>query len=426
MTLTSSSKRRKIGLRSRSCRGLFDDDGDDNISGEVNLTAMAVDHHHAAGSQQNRLELPEEEIFKVELMYSSRTSQAFVCPCLANLYVYKKFSTTPTPTSTTLTSKLLAESRNDSWDLFVTGIPVLVLDSNQSSPQETTSVVQLQIRVAEYGTGFTLWKHNLSSFSRYCAVDSSFHTMFIGTKVATRLLLDFTIEHIPQRWFIYNGYKALFAFVSRLVHVHDQRFDNTFHASSGQADHFCTVLFSAYHIVETVGFGHVGRYDRLFHDVKKKNSFIFPLLTVGLYLWTDKICLHVEMLVFNFSFVERAFYLSKLIYYLYSEKNASRSTKYLFIRISNKMTGYRNRQLSARLVHFACFALRNVVALNGRSILHQAVLKEDIFCNGNRFPLHLFSSTQSTISKVNRPSAGSLMCKLIRCQRISHPLLKLL
>ncbi|KRX40541.1 hypothetical protein T05_5174, partial [Trichinella murrelli] len=48
----------------------------------------------------------------------------------------------------------------------------------------------------------------------------------------------------------------------------------------------------------------------------------------------------------------------------------------------------------------ACRALRNVVAVNGRSILHQVVLKEDIFCNGNRFPLHLFSSAQSTISKV--------------------------
>ncbi|XP_003379886.1 hypothetical protein Tsp_03535 [Trichinella spiralis] len=209
----------RIGLRSRSCRGLFDDDGDDNISGEVNLTAMAVDHHHAAGSQQNRLELPEEEIFKVELMYSSRTSQAFVCPCLANLYVYKKFSTTPTPTSTTLTSKLLAESRNDSWDLFVTGIPVLVLDSNQSSPQETTSVVQLQIRVAEYGTGFTLWKHNLSSFSRstdtYCAVDSSFHTMFIGTEGGYQTTVGISFDHSPSARKFYQQLRILQSSISR-------------------------------------------------------------------------------------------------------------------------------------------------------------------------------------------------------------------
>ncbi|OUC42590.1 hypothetical protein D917_02816 [Trichinella nativa] len=246
-----------IGLRSRSCRGLFDDDGDDNISGEVNLTAMAVDHHHAAGSQQNRLELPEEEIFKVELMYSSRTSQAFVCPCLANLYVYKKFSTTSksTPTSTTLTSKLLAESRNDSWDLFVTGIPVLVLDSNQSPTQETTSVVQLQIRVAEYGTGFTLWKHNLSSFSRYanlffvnffyhlhalykhttnmspfnyfltvekniyafsyCAVDSSFHTMFIGTEGGYQTTVGISFDHSPSARKFYQQLRILQSSISR-------------------------------------------------------------------------------------------------------------------------------------------------------------------------------------------------------------------
>ncbi|KRY58911.1 Poly(A) polymerase gamma [Trichinella britovi] len=207
----------EIGLRSRSCRGLFDDDDDDNISGEVNLTAMAVDHHHAAGSQQNRLELPEEEIFKVELMYSSRTSQAFVCPCLANLYVYKKFSTTPTPTptSTTLTSKLLAESRNDSWDLFVTGIPVLVLDSNQSPTQEATSVVQLQIRVAEYGTGFTLWKHNLSSFSRYCAVDSSFHTMFIGTEGGYQTTVGISFDHSPSARKFYQQLRILQSSISR-------------------------------------------------------------------------------------------------------------------------------------------------------------------------------------------------------------------
>ncbi|KRY11469.1 hypothetical protein T12_16244 [Trichinella patagoniensis] len=96
-------------------------------------------------------------------------------------------------------------------------------------------------------------------------------------------------------------------------------------------------------------------------------------------------------------------------------QKTSRSTKYLFIRISNEMTGYRNRQLSSRLVDFACRALRNVVAVKGRSILRQAVLKEDIFCNGNRFPLHLFSSAQSTISK-RRIAFDNLSVDLMRSE----------
>uniref|UniRef100_A0A5S6Q210 Nucleoporin NUP35 n=1 Tax=Trichuris muris TaxID=70415 RepID=A0A5S6Q210_TRIMR len=137
---------KKLGPRTRSCRGLMEEE-------EYGSSSWA--------SADSRLELPEEEIFKVELMYSSRTSQAFVCPCLANLYHYGSGG---------------GGSSSDDWSLFATGVPLLVVDSGP-----TQAVAKLQIRLAELGTGFTLWRQPVSPFTRYCAVDSGFHTMFTST-----------------------------------------------------------------------------------------------------------------------------------------------------------------------------------------------------------------------------------------------------
>ncbi|KFD55235.1 hypothetical protein M513_03876 [Trichuris suis] len=124
----------EVGLRSCSCRTLMDED------------------EYGSGSwtpADSRLELPEEEVFKVELMYSSRTSQAFVCPCLANLYRYGRDDGDTNGSS-------------DDWILFATGVPLLVVDSGAPSQ----SVAKLQIRLAELGTGFTLWRQPVSPFTR--------------------------------------------------------------------------------------------------------------------------------------------------------------------------------------------------------------------------------------------------------------------
>ncbi|KHJ45210.1 hypothetical protein D918_04514 [Trichuris suis] len=124
-----------VGLRSCSCRTLMDED------------------EYGSGSwtpADSRLELPEEEVFKVELMYSSRTSQAFVCPCLANLYRYGRDDGDTNGSS-------------DDWILFATGVPLLVVDSGAPSQ----SVAKLQIRLAELGTGFTLWRQPVSPFTRF-------------------------------------------------------------------------------------------------------------------------------------------------------------------------------------------------------------------------------------------------------------------
>ncbi|CDW59009.1 hypothetical protein TTRE_0000733801 [Trichuris trichiura] len=142
-----------VGVRSCSCRTLMDED------------------EYGSGSwtpSDSRLELPEEEVFKVELMYSSRTSQAFVCPCLANLYRYGREDGDNNGSSS---------SSSDDWTLFATGVPLLVVDSGAPSQ----SVAKLQIQLAELGTGFTLWRQPVSPFTRYCAVDSGFHTMFTST-----------------------------------------------------------------------------------------------------------------------------------------------------------------------------------------------------------------------------------------------------
>lgn len=96
------------------------------------------------------------------MMYSSRGTKVFVCSCLANLYFDQS-----QPSYSNQTPSV-------QWELIVTGIPVVLMNCGES---RCRSNKQLQIILAERGTGFTLWKEVITDFSRYEEAERTFHTL---------------------------------------------------------------------------------------------------------------------------------------------------------------------------------------------------------------------------------------------------------
>ncbi|VDP12126.1 unnamed protein product [Soboliphyme baturini] len=126
--------------------------------------------------------LADQELFKVELMYTSRTSKAFVCSCLANLY-QKRSGAAP------------AKAKDGKeWFLVATGIPVLVAELRETRNGGPPTCV-LQMRMTEYGTGFTLWMESLDQSSRYIDNEPGFHTVEIKKNDDSNLTVGLSFDN---------------------------------------------------------------------------------------------------------------------------------------------------------------------------------------------------------------------------------------
>ncbi len=136
----------------------------------------------AATMSKRKATLSDSEVSQVELMYRSNSTQVFVCSCLANLYW----------------SAAHGRTAGVDWELGFTGIPVVLLNLGDS---RCRSRRQLEILIAERGTGFTLWRDTIDTLTRYTQVDQSFHTMLMSDNHSRLVGLSFDNSYSAMRFF---------------------------------------------------------------------------------------------------------------------------------------------------------------------------------------------------------------------------------
>ncbi|XP_071941811.1 uncharacterized protein [Antedon mediterranea] len=119
--------------------------------------------------------ISDEEVRQIEAFFLSLNCQVYVCPGLANLY----FTT------------LEGIANLSGWELVQKGIPAVVY--NRGNPGSRRDK-QLQIYLAERGTGFVLWNDSLNQQSNYKSPSKNFHTMALSTEPGKIAGLSFDSE----------------------------------------------------------------------------------------------------------------------------------------------------------------------------------------------------------------------------------------
>lgn len=112
--------------------------------------------------------LSEFDLDKIEMFYRSHKTFVFVGQCAAGLY---------------LTQAELVDGGRSSrpaihgWKFLCAGVPVLIFNKGDTRSRDKR---QIEICLAERGTGFRLWHDVIDNLSNYSAVHSSFHTMYLS------------------------------------------------------------------------------------------------------------------------------------------------------------------------------------------------------------------------------------------------------
>lgn len=135
-----------------------------------------------ADSGRDDTQVTEQDIVQVESFFRSHLTEVYVCECLANLYHMNMGPSCNQPASSASswssgrsdTSSECSLASSPAWELARTGIPVLLFDKGVTRAR---SKRQLQIVLAERGTGFALWFDVLDNLSNYRALASTFHAM---------------------------------------------------------------------------------------------------------------------------------------------------------------------------------------------------------------------------------------------------------
>lgn len=113
-------------------------------------------------------QLSDSDLEKIEMFYRSHRTHLFVGRCLVNLYV----------TETDLVDGgRISRPRIQDWKLTLTGIPVLIFNKGDTKSRDKR---QIQICLAERGTGFPLWSDIIDSLSSYAVTQPTFHTMYLS------------------------------------------------------------------------------------------------------------------------------------------------------------------------------------------------------------------------------------------------------
>ncbi|XP_003740902.1 uncharacterized protein LOC100901154 [Galendromus occidentalis] len=128
--------------------------------------------------------LTDFEVDQIEHCYRSQKTSVYVARCLANLYFTR------------------ADQRGNpvAWELSSCGVPVLILDRGESKARSTR---QLQIILAEKGTGFALWRDKIDNLSQYkCpGEEASFQTMYLSYDHREMIGFSFDLEGAAQDFF---------------------------------------------------------------------------------------------------------------------------------------------------------------------------------------------------------------------------------
>lgn len=132
--------------------------------------------------------LNENEISQIENFFRAHKSHVYVGRCLVNLYFTK---------TDLINGGRNSKPRIHEWELSRTGIPVIIFDKGETKARDKR---QLQICLAERGTGFVLWKDIIDNLSDYSAHHPCFHTLYLSCDHRKMAGLSFDSQSAAQQF----------------------------------------------------------------------------------------------------------------------------------------------------------------------------------------------------------------------------------
>lgn len=136
-----------------------------NSSGKQQTSSAPGNHHQQNSSQM----LDENELLQIELNFKAHKTYVYVCRCLANLYFTK---------TDLINGGRVSSPRAHEWELNRTGVPLIVFDKGDTRSRPKR---QLQLILAERGTGFALWKDIIDNLTDYKSIAATFHTLYTSS-----------------------------------------------------------------------------------------------------------------------------------------------------------------------------------------------------------------------------------------------------
>ena len=138
-----------------------------NCSSSVDKqSSSSSGHQNTAQSSQM---LDEPELLQIELNFKAHKTFVHVCRCLANLYFTK---------TDLINGGRVSSPRAHEWELNRTGVPIIVFDKGDTKSRPKR---QLQLVLAERGSGFPLWKDVIDNLTDYKSIAPTFHTLYTSS-----------------------------------------------------------------------------------------------------------------------------------------------------------------------------------------------------------------------------------------------------
>ena len=145
--------------------------------------AMHVSNRRDVSIVHDPLAVTDEDIARIDTFYKGHRTQIWVCRTLANLY-----------------AEVGTTENQISWDLKFMGVPLLLLDTGDT---KSRCKRQLQLIVAEKGTGFALWQDVVDNLTSYKVQEPHFHTLYLSSDHRRKVGLSFNDSKAALE---FNGY----------------------------------------------------------------------------------------------------------------------------------------------------------------------------------------------------------------------------
>lgn len=120
---------------------------------------------------EDPLAVTDDDVARIETFFRGHRTQVWVCRTMANLY-----------------NETGSSTANSSWQLRFTGVPLLLLDAGDTKSRDKR---QLQLILAEKGTGFALWRDVVDNLTSYRVQEPHFHTFYLSSDHRQRLGLSY-------------------------------------------------------------------------------------------------------------------------------------------------------------------------------------------------------------------------------------------
>lgn len=133
---------------------------------------------------EDPLAVTDEDVSRIETFFRGHKTQLWVCRTMANLY-----------------SEGGVGATHGTWELKYTGVPILLLDLGDTRSRDKR---QLQLVLAEKGTGFALWRDVVDNLTSYRAQEPQFHTLYLSS------------DHRRRMGFSFNEGRAACEFLSHI------------------------------------------------------------------------------------------------------------------------------------------------------------------------------------------------------------------